>query len=96
MFLWKKSETHLDREIERAIAELDSHPVMSEEYGAVLDRIGRLNKMKEAGKPPRQISPDTVIIAATNLIGIIMIIRHENVNVITSKAMGHVMKTPVR
>lgn len=92
MFPWKKSDTRLDREIVRATSELENHPVMSEEYGAVMERIVRLNKMKEAEKPSRQISPDTVILAAANLIGIIMIIRHEHVNVITSKAMGHVIK----
>lgn len=93
MFPWKKSETHLDREIARATSELENHPVMSEEYGAVMERIVRLTKMKEAEKPSRQISADTVILAATNIVGILLIIRHENVNVITSKAMGHVMKT---
>lgn len=93
MFTPSKSESSLDRAIAKAIEELDNHSVMSDEFSAALDRLAKLEKMKEAEKPSRRISPDTLIYAITNLIGIAMIIRHEHVNVITSKATNFVLKS---
>lgn len=49
-------------------------------------------KLKELEKPDR-VSKETWAVVAANLIGIGMIIGHERVNVIASKALGFIMKS---
>lgn len=93
MFLKAKSEPNdLDRAITHALRDLNGRDASSKEYGEVLERVARLQKLKDAEKRSLEVSPDTLVLALTNLIGIAMIIRHENVNVITSKALGFVPK----
>lgn len=92
MFQRSNAQTELDVVIARALVELKDHEASSDEYGTVLDRVVRLQKLKESERTSSQISPDTLILAVTNLVGIAMIIRHEHMNVITSKATGFVMR----
>lgn len=84
-------KTQRQREIDRLVLELDNHQPSSEEYGNVLDRLSKLHKMEQDYRPNRP-SADTIVVAATNLLGIAMIIRHENLNVITTKALSFVKK----
>lgn len=81
----------LDVEVDRAVRSLKNHVVGSDEYVKALDLIARLHKIKEEDKP-RSVSRDTLAIVGANLLGILMIIKHEHVNVITSRAMGMVIK----
>lgn len=93
MFIKPKTETELDKTIRKAYTKLSEHDVMSDEYNKVLDRVIQLEKLKDAQtKRSMQISPDAMVVALTNLVGIAMILRHENLNVITSKATGFVQK----
>ena len=39
-----------------------------------------------------KISPDTVLIVGGNLLGIILILKHEQLDIITSKAIGFVLR----
>ena len=41
----------------------------------------------------RRVSPDTMAIVAGNLLGIALIVGHERMNVVTSKALGFVLKS---
>jgi hypothetical protein len=91
MFSGVKEPTSLEKEIERAVRELKNHPIGSEEYVRTLDQIVKLHRMKEEEKPSA-VSKDTLVLAGVNLLGIIMIIRHEHVNVITSRAMNMVIR----
>lgn len=77
----------MEREIDRAVRELVNHPIGSEEYNQTLDAIVKLHKMKEEEKPD-EVSKDTLSMIGANLLGIFMIIKHEQFNVITSKAMN--------
>lgn len=82
-----KEPSPLEIEIDRAVRELVNHPIGSEEYNRTLDAIVKLHKMKEEEKPS-EVSKDTLSMIGANLLGIFMIIKHEQFNVITSKAMG--------
>jgi len=79
----------LDKAIDSALADLVAENIAGDEYGVVLDRVSKLHKMRETENSHR-VSPDTLVLAATNLIGIFLIINHERLNVITSKAMGFI------
>lgn len=49
-------------------------------------------KEKEFEKS-RRVSPDTLAIIAANVVGILLIIGYERANVVTSKALGFILKT---
>lgn len=84
--------TYVDRLIAKAVMELQEHDASSEEYGVILERLSKLNKMRIEEKSAR-VSPDTVLTVTANLLGIIMILKHEQLNVITSKATSFVQRT---
>lgn len=86
-----KPPTLLEKEIERVMHSLSNHMIDSEEYSKMVDQLAKLHKLKEEEKPS-QVHPDTWAMIGANLVGIMLIIRHEHVNVISSKAMGLVMK----
>lgn len=86
-----KSPTRLEIAMDKAVRCLDNYEVGSEEYSAVLDVVSRLHKIREEEKPD-QVSKDTMAVISANLLGIVMILGHERVNVITSKAFGWVIK----
>jgi hypothetical protein len=91
MFSRTRAPSKLEIEIDRAIRELRNHAVGSTEYVRAIDQIVKLHEMKENEKP-KSVSKDTLAIIGANLLGIILIIRHEHVNVISSKAMNMVIK----
>jgi len=82
--LEKTIDTLLDR---MAVVECDST-----EYAQMADQLVKLYKLKEIDAPKR-ISPDTKALIAGNLAGIVLIIGYERANVITSKALGFVLKS---
>lgn len=90
MFARAKNQTRLENAIDFAIIELERHPVDSEEYATVLERVTKLHKLKQEETSP--VSKDTLIIAATNILGILLIINHEYLHPITTRAMGMVIK----
>lgn len=85
----KKTEqkTQLEAETDRVFTRLAGQEIDSDEYAKTLEYAIKLQKMKEDEKPS-QVHPDAILIAATNILGILLIIRHEHVNVITSRAMN--------
>ena len=86
-----KPKSQRQREIDRLILELDAHGPSSEEYGNVLDRLQKLHKMEQDYRPDRP-SADAVVAAGANLLAVVLIIRHENLNVISTKALSFVSK----
>ena len=86
-----RPKTQRQREIDRLILELDKHQPDSEKYGEVLSRLSKLHKMEQDYRPNRP-SADTCVAAGANLLAVAMIIRHENLNVITSRALTFVSK----
>jgi hypothetical protein len=89
MFAKKKdAETPLDKVIEDATRWLDPN---SADYMKSIEALERLYKLKKQETESR-ISPDTKLIVAANLAGILMILIYERANVLTSKAMNSIMK----
>lgn len=85
----EKSET--DVVLTKALSELKTLKVTDEKYTSALDRVIKLHKMKQESLPPR-VTPDTWALVGANLAGILLIIGHEHHEVITSKALGFLMK----
>jgi hypothetical protein len=86
-----KSQRMLESELERTLIRLKAEEVYSDDYKKTLSTVERLHGMMDKQKPS-SVSKDTALTVAANLIGIFLIIKHENVNVITSKALNFVIR----
>lgn len=91
MFIKTQIESKLDAEINSLLDKL-SKTDDSTEYTTMLERISKLHKLKteEKSKP---ISPDTALVVAANIFGILWLARYERENVVRSQsALRFVMK----
>lgn len=81
----------LDGAINDALVKMRHQVAGSKEYYEMLTLVDKLQKMKD-DKKSSSPSKDTLALIFGNLLGIILIIKHENVNVITSRAMQLLIK----
>lgn len=77
--------------IDELLTEMQTHEGHTDEYDTILKRLERLYKLKDADRPKR-VSPDVALTVGANLVGILLILQYEQVHVVTSKALGFVMK----
>lgn len=87
MILDRKPKSKLQVAIDDVLAEMALHSATTEEYGKLLNQLQNLYTLRET--PPRP-SPDTLVQSAAYILGIAMIIRHEELNIITTKALSFV------
>lgn len=93
MFTKSEITTKLNAEINAALSELKHMEKTSEEYGALVERITKLHKLKcEESPPMKPINWDTALIVAANIFGILRITRYESDNVINTKSLGFILK----
>lgn len=86
-----QSKSPIDREIDLLFIKLKGHEPDTDEYKQTLDRIVVLEKLHfETKRKP--ISYDTLAIVGANLLGILLILKHEELNPITTKAMGTLLR----
>lgn len=81
----------LEHAIERVLSEMDNETVDSDEYAKMVERLKALHEMKTVESKPR-VSPETALTIGANLLGILMIVGHERTHIVTSKALGFVLK----
>ena len=87
----KKAEpTAIETEVTRLHEVLKNHLPHSPEYAATLDQLVKLEKLNSEITSKKRVSPDTLANGAVNLVGIVMILKHEWAHVIGSKAMSFV------
>lgn len=92
MFIQRtRQETELEKAINSIFEELKTFTSDSKEFAEMTAQLDRLYKLKEHDAP-RRVSPDTWLIVGGNLLGILMIVGFEQRNVVTSKALGLLMK----
>lgn len=90
----KPSEnTHdaLDATITELMNDMKTMDGDSDEYATCLNRLERLTKLKK----PRfyeKLSPDTLLLVGSNILGILIIVSYEHGHVIGSKALSHIIK----
>jgi len=83
-----------DAERMRIFEAMRSMEIDSKEYLhaiEILDALAEANSKKSSTK----VSPDTIAIAATNLAGILLILNYERLNVITTRAIGFILRKSV-
>ena len=89
--IFKKEKTMLEKEIEEVLLDMKDMYVDSDEYEVALNHLSTLHEINSKEKK-WNVSPDTMAVVAGNLLGIMLILKHEELNVITSKAMSFVIK----
>jgi FixJ family two-component response regulator len=85
------NQTAFDEAIANALRELAGHEADTEAYQTIVTQLTALNAIQTTNKD--RVSKETLAVIACNLAGIIMIVSHEHVNVITSKAFALIGKT---
>ena len=82
----------IESELDRALIQLKTEMVNTEEYAKTLSLVERLHEMMDKPKSS-SVSKDTLLLVGANLLGIIMVIQHEHVgNFISTKALGFIMR----
>lgn len=90
----RDKRTNLEKEIDEVIAHMASIGPDTKEYTAMAANLEMLYKAKATEKS-RSISPDTIAVIVGNLIGIILIINYEQTGIVTTKALGFVLRSRV-
>lgn len=86
-----RDSTPLELAFDRAIRDLKNYSVTSEEYRITLEVADRLHKMITNEKSS-YLSKDAMASIGANLLGILMVIKHEQFNVIGGRAFGLIMR----
>lgn len=91
-FNLKKEPTKLDEEIDAVLNQMQSMDATSEDYEKITKNLGKLYELKAMNDKHIKVSPDTLAVILGNLAGIVLILSYEQTHVITSKALGFVIK----
>lgn len=90
MFIWKTSNKtklmDVIRDLETHIQEIGP---TAEEYNSLVEQLGKLYKMKEVVTSNR-VSADALVSAGASILAVVLILNHERLGVVTSKAMSFV------
>uniref|UniRef100_A0AAU7GY64 Uncharacterized protein n=1 Tax=Streptomyces phage Scarif TaxID=3158858 RepID=A0AAU7GY64_9CAUD len=87
----KTEQTPLEVELDRILKLMSQLDVTHPDYAVMADRLVQLYKLKEVDSKKR-VSKDSMVAAATNLGGILLILNYEHAHVMTSKAVSFVVK----
>lgn len=80
-----KRQSKLDAPIDKVLNEMSDQLIDSDEYDKLLDHLERLQKMRKEENPLIPTG-DAVVGAVASILGIVMIVKFEQLNVLTSKA----------
>ena len=86
-----RKQTLMEKEVDEILTQMSTMDRTSKEYSDIADNLDRVCKAKSY-ESNRRISPDTIAIVAGNLLGILIILGYERADVITTKALGFVLK----
>lgn len=95
MFSRKSEPDAIDLLIEGATQALLKSELGSEEYHRLLDKVIKLHDIKERTSSKTSWDKSTLATIGGNLLGLLMIIKHESVNVISQKALSFLIKTKI-
>lgn len=93
MFTTKsKEDPQLTGAIDDLFAELSALTGDDPQYAKTADQLVKLYELREKTTSKRHVSPDTLALVLGNLAGIAMIVGHERTGIVTSKAVGFVLR----
>lgn len=92
--IWTKEKTMLEEQIDDLHGKLSKEEVDSEEYRALMSTLERCYKIKSEQNSDR-VDANTKAAILGNLAGIALILNYERVHVISTKALGFIVKSKV-
>ena len=87
---WGKM-TNLEREIDSVLTAMSGVKPETKEYTAIATNLAKLYEAKGNDKK-KGVSADTIAVVLGNLLGLIVIMNYEKANILTTKALGFIMK----
>lgn len=87
----KKTIKPIDLEVDNVISKLSNMDPSSAEYTTAVQNLKTLMEARSK-KPARLIEPEVVATVGGSFASVIAILFHERLNVITTKAIGFVIK----
>jgi len=91
-FTRKNKRSSIDKEIENVLEVMGLLNADSVEYTKMANNLDTLMKARSYSKDQTTVSMDTVWTVGGSIIGILILIGYEQAHVITSKALGFVIK----
>lgn len=87
----RDKRTTLEKEIDEVIKIMGRHQPDSKEYTTMADNLVKLQKANEQNAN-RKVKWDTIWTVGGSLGGIALMLWHERANIITTKALGFILK----
>jgi hypothetical protein len=81
----------LDEPIANILTEMNTYKPDDPEWTTLVEHLDKLTRMKSDYRN-RRFSPDTMLIVAGNLLGILIIVAYEQKHVMVSRGLGFVIK----
>jgi hypothetical protein len=89
----KPHDVALNKAITQILITLSGLDEASEEYNAASDQLVKLLTLKKETNSSWRPSPDAIVGGAVSILGILLILKYEKLDVVTSKALSFVGKT---
>lgn len=80
-----------DQEVKHILQQLASMEPESKEYKEAVTNLKTLTEARSQ-KTKYEVSIDTIVSGTISLLGILLVLNHERLNVITTKSMGFIPK----
>lgn len=87
-----KKQSALEKEIERMETLMSTLDPDSKEYYRMIAQIERISDIERQNKKRFDVSGDTIVLAGVNLAGILLILQHERLHAVSTKALGFISK----
>jgi hypothetical protein len=84
----------LEDTIRAALKQLIDEPLGTDDYDRKVDQIAKLYDLKKHSASDK-LSKDTLVTVLGNIAGILLILNYERMHVVTSKAVGFVLKPKI-
>jgi len=88
---FRRRKTKIEKEIDSVLDLLRSYPPETEEYTRIVENVAKLYEARKISKSSG-VSNDTWAIIFANFIYILFITKHEQVDIITSKAKNYLLR----
>jgi len=85
----KSAKSKIKAERDKVFKKMSDEDITQTDWDALNKKYQAYSEML---KPTWTITPDTLLIAATNLVGIVLILNFEKLDIVRSKAMSFVLK----
>jgi rubrerythrin len=89
IFTKRAKKADIERLVDEHLEVLLEEAETKEDISEILTLMERHRELR---KNKRQISPDTLVVVAGNLLGIALILNYEKLNIVTSKALTFVLR----